>query len=336
MKTKTTFSILFLFVLFFSCQEKASKKASFYHWKTKAVFSKQYETAINIAQSNAIYLHYFDIESTQKANWQSDGVFPTYVLQDVAKQYKDFKIIPVVFISNKIFKTKDLNINSLSNRIKTLINQISQKHFNKKITEIQIDCDWTESSKNAYFKLLESLNTEYSINATIRLHQIKFKDKTGVPPVQSGTLMVYNIGDLKDQKQNSILENNIVKQYINPESTYPLKLNIALPLFSQTVVFNNDNQIKLIKDSDRSVLESDFHFKKVDKTNFQVVKDTLYKGFYLSKGYNLKIEELNETEVINSYKTIKDSKLDVNELIIYHLDQNSLSNINLKSMLKQL
>ena len=336
MKTKTTFSILFLFVLFFSCQEKASKKASFYHWKTKAVFSKQYETAINIAQSNAIYLHYFDIESTQKANWQSDGVFPTYVLQDVAKQYKDFKIIPVVFISNKIFKTKDLNINSLSNRIKTLINQISQKHFNKKITEIQIDCDWTESSKNTYFKLLESLNTEYSINATIRLHQIKFKDKTGVPPVQSGTLMVYNIGDLKDQKQNSILENNIVKQYINPESTYPLKLNIALPLFSQTVVFNNDNQIKLIKDSDRSVLESDFHFKKVDKTNFQVVKDTLYKGFYLSKGYNLKIEELNETEVINSYKTIKDSKLDVNELIIYHLDQNSLSNINLKSMLKQL
>ncbi|WP_055445805.1 hypothetical protein [Lacinutrix mariniflava] len=336
MKTKTTFSILFLFVLFFSCQEKASKKASFYHWKTKAVFSKQYETAINIAQSNAIYLHYFDIESTQKSNWQSDGVFPTYVLQDVAKQYKDFKIIPVVFISNKIFKTKDLNINSLSNRIKTLINQISQKHFNKKITEIQIDCDWTESSKNAYFKLLESLNTEYSINATIRLHQIKFKDKTGVPPVQSGTLMVYNIGDLKDQKQNSILENNIVKQYINPESTYPLKLNIALPLFSQTVVFNNDNQIKLIKDSDRSVLESDFHFKKVDKTNFQVVKDTLYKGFYLSKGYNLKIEELNETEVINSYKTIKDSKLDVNELIIYHLDQNSLSNINLKSMLKQL
>ena len=148
--------------------------------------------------------------------------------------------------------------------------------------------------------------------------------------------MLYNVGDLKNKQQNSTLESSIVKQYINTETDYPLSLNIALPLFSQTVITNNDNKIKIIKNTERNVLENDDHFKIIDNYNLMVVKDTLYKGFFLSKGYNLKFEEINETVITESFKIIKNSNLKINEVIFYHLDEKSLSNINIKEIIEKL
>tara|TARA_B110000459_G_scaffold15373_1_gene14932 strand:- start:2754 stop:3200 length:447 start_codon:yes stop_codon:yes gene_type:complete len=148
--------------------------------------------------------------------------------------------------------------------------------------------------------------------------------------------MLYNVGDLKNKQQNSTLESSIVKQYINTETDYPLILNIGLPLFSQTIITNNNNRIKIIKNTERNVLENDDHFKIVDNLNLMVVKDTLYKGFFLSKGYNLKFEEINETVITESFTIIKNSNLKIDEVIFYHLDEKSLSNINLKKIIEKL
>lgn len=312
------------------------KKFSFYHWKSNAEYNKSYQKALNTTQTNKIYLHYFDVETVHKPRWGSDGIFPTYVLNSIAQDYQEFEIIPVVYITNRVFKTRNLDVTDLSNRIKKLINQISKTHFNKEIKQIQIDCDWTESTRGAYFELLGQLQNYFEIDVTIRLHQIKYKNITGVPPVKKGTLMLYNVGDLKNRKQNSTLEASIVKRYVDKNTDYPLSLNIALPLFSQTVLTNNDNEIKIIKNTERNVLENDDHFKIIDNLNLMVVKDTLYKGFFLSKGYNLKFEEINETVIIESYKIIKNSDLKINDVIFYHLDEKSLSNINLKEIIENL
>ena len=333
--------ILFSFlriVMISSCtnDNTSHENISFYHWKSKAIFNKSHQKAINIAQTNKIYLHYFDIENLHEPTRSNDGIFPTYVLKSVTQEYQKFEIIPVVYIANRVFKAKDLNITFLSNRIKKLINQISKVQFNKEFKQIQIDCDWTGSTRGAYFKLLKQLQNHFEIDVTVRLHQIKYKKKTGVPPVKKGTLMLYNVGDLKNKQQNSILESSIVKQYINSETDYPLSLNIGLPLFSQTIVTNNDNKIKIIKNTERRRLESDDHFKKNDNLNLVVVKDTLYKGFFLSKGYNLKLEEIDENVIIASYNVLKESKLNVDEVIFYHLDEKSLSNINLKALIENL
>jgi len=313
-----------------------TKNISFYHWKSKALYTKSYEKAIRISKTNKIYFHYFDIQTIHEPSWNNDGIFPTYVLKSVAKEYKNMEIVPVVYITNRVFKTKDLDILNLSQKIQNLINQISKYQFNKEIKNIQIDCDWTQSTKYSYFQLLKQLNNHFEINVTIRLHQIKYKNKTGVPPVKKATLMLYNMGDLKNKQQNATLESAIVKQYINTETNYPLLLNIALPLFSQTVITNNDNEIKIIKNTERALLEKDKHFKKIDKLNFTIIKDILYKGFFLTKGYNLKLEEIKESEIISAYKIIKDSHLKTNEIIFYYLDEKVLSNINLNTLIKEL
>jgi len=331
------YSLLILLITSSCFNDRYSKKnISFYHWKSKAVFNKSYEQAINISKTNKIYLHYFDIETLQEQSWDNDEVYPTYVLKSVSEEYKKLEIVPVVYITNRVFKTYNLNIPDLSNRIIQLINQISVEHFDKEIKQIQIDCDWTQSTRNSYFELLKQLQNYFEIDVTIRLHQIKYKNRTGIPPVKKGTLMLYNVGDLKNRQQNSTLESSIVKQYINSETEYPLILNIGLPLFSQTVVSNSDNEVKIIKNTERFMLENDSHFKKNDEINFTIIKDTLYKGVFLSKGYNLKLEEIKETEIIASHKIIRESNLTTNEIIFYHLDEKSLSNINLNELLEKL
>jgi len=330
--------ILILLLLSFSCSKKEARKdeIAFYHWKAKADFTESYSEAIKTTDANTVYMHYFDIESLKEPSWRDDGIYPTYVLKSVDEAYQKLNIIPVVYIDNRVLKTEKLDVLHLADRISKLIDQISNKHFQKKIQQVQIDCDWTMRTKSEYFALLKALKSKYDIGVTIRLHQIKFQNKTGVPPVNRGTLMLYNMGDLRNTKENSILESAIVGQYIDERSTYPLELKTALPLFAQTVVTNNNNKIKLIKNTDRKFLENDPHFEQIDATNFKLVKDTLYKGFYLVKGYNLKLEEVKSSEISASYELIKDSKLKTDGLIFYHLDDRSLSNYDLKNTIEKL
>lgn len=332
---KYTIVLICAFVLLISCDTNKSKY-SFYHWKTDAIYTPTISTALNATKTKKIYLHYFDIETKNIANEYGENIFPTYVIQNIAKEYKNYKIIPTVFISNSVFSNQNTDIKNLAEKVDKLISQISLDHFKKEHKEIQIDCDWSQSTKNSYFEFLKLLQNHYEVSVTIRLHQIKFQEKTGIPPVKKGTLMVYNVGDLKNISENSILESKIVAQYINKSSHYPLELNIALPLFSQTVIFNNENKIRLSSYTEKEMLENDAHFEAVSKNLFTVVQDTLLKGFYLSEGFQLKLEDSNEKEIVNSYKIIKNSKLKTEEIIFYHLDDKSLKNIDLNQLIKKL
>ena len=57
------------------------------------------------------------------------------------------------------------------------------------------------------------------------------------------------MGDFKKENENSIFESKIVEQYINTSTNYPLDLHLGLPLFSQTIVTNNDHDYKIIKNT---------------------------------------------------------------------------------------
>lgn len=328
MKKHVVYSCFMVLMTLCSCNERG--EISFYHWKARAKYTEACGEALELSEIQKIYLHYFDIKQS------SDEALPIYILKNVDEEYKGFEIVPVIYITNEVFKHENLVSQELAKKVAKLIDEISLRHFGREIREIQVDCDWTQSTRSAYFNLLRDLGSEFEIDATIRLHQIKFMQKTGVPPVNKGTLMLYNVGDLKNKQQNSILEASIVKQYINAETSYPLPLNIGLPLFSQTVLFNNDDRVKIIKDTDRFMLENDRHFVRRDELNFEVVCDTLYKGYYLSKGYHLKVEEVDEREIVTSYKIIKKSELITDEIILYHLDDASLSNIDLNELIDKL
>lgn len=314
--------ILLLISVFFctSCQKKKETRFSFYHWKSKAEYTNTIGSALEITKTKKIYVHFFDVDAGRESNEAYKDLYPKYTLLQVSQQFQSFEIIPVVYIVNSTLDGAD--INTLSNRITGLINQISDWRFHRKPKTIQLDCDWTSSTREQYFSLIKLMQQFYDVNVTIRLHQIKYQKETGIPPVDHGTLMLYNIGHLDSTSENSILESSIVSDYINPYTSYPIPLDVALPIFSQTVIQSKEKQIRIVPGADATPLEKDnHHFQRVDDHLFTVVADTLFKGFYLSPGYTLKLEKTTEAEIVNSYQLLKESKLHLEDVVFYHLDE---------------
>lgn len=336
MRPAHIFIALFFIVLLSACSNHSGNEFAFYHWKKSAKLDGASKEALELAGCKKLYLHYFDVDVVKEPEYGDEGVYPISVLRRVDEATRDLDIVPVVFITNRVFKTKQNPI-ELAGRIKDLIGEMNQSNFGRAITEIQLDCDWTVSTREPYFALLEELKKYFEVSVTIRLHQIKYHDKTGVPPVEKGVLMVYNVGELKDMSQNSILQSNIVADYINSETDYPLELNIALPLFSQMVVKNNDGEIRLLKNDTRETLDAATdYFKLTDENLYEVLNDTLYRGLYLYKGYQIKMEMADENEVVKAYQIIKNSRLKTGEVIFYHLDNEVLAKTDIKNLIQQL
>ena len=99
---------------------------------------------------------------------------------------------------------------------------------------IQFDCDWTEETKDNYFGFLRQyrLLSGNVISAAIRLHQLKYSDSTGIPPVDYGVLLYYNTGNDDEGEDRSIYERSMTHRYTPSLRSYPLTLDIALPIFS--------------------------------------------------------------------------------------------------------
>ena len=132
-------------------------------------------------------MHYFDVDFIEGLEGK-EKVFPIYQLKHVDQSYQEFEVIPVVFITNKVLKSS-ISIPELGDKIINLIHQISETHFQKIHNIVHLDCDWTLSTREVYFELIEHMEKSIKVVPTIRLHQIKYKEKTGVPPVEDLSLI---------------------------------------------------------------------------------------------------------------------------------------------------
>ena len=117
MKKIVVFGLILISV--FSCSTDSSiepkNNISFYHWKSNADYHKSYDIALKSAQSNKVYMHYFDV-----VNKQSEYVLsPVYVLKRVDQAYKNLDITPVIYIENRVFQSSYLNLPDLVLKLKT-------------------------------------------------------------------------------------------------------------------------------------------------------------------------------------------------------------------------
>ncbi len=176
------------------------------------------------------------------------------------------------------------------------------------IHDILIDCDWSEKSKDNYFYLLEKIKSKfqnYKIEATIRLWQYKYYEKSGIPPVDSGLLMCYNMMNPEDVKtENSIGTSNELNQYIIHDK-YKLKLNIALPLYSWSLIFRG-NQFKGILSSDFDLNKDSINFKKTGDNKYKLQDDIRFGDYYLRNGDEIRIEKISDSEIQDMISTLTD------------------------------
>lgn len=161
--------------------------------------------------------------------------------------WKTREIVPTVFLTNEVFrKISNEKIEWLAAKIAETTAGFGQ------FQAFQVDCDWTPSTREAFFLFLKKLRAQLPpgnvLSATIRLHQYKFPQKTGVPPVDRGMLMFYNTGDVdQESDRNTVFHPDDALKYLDgAPKNYPLPLDLALPLFSWGLVFREGELWKIV------------------------------------------------------------------------------------------
>jgi len=298
----------------------------FYYWRSTFNLNKNEQQTLNKSKVGNLYTRFFDVVK------QNDQFLEVGIININKEISTDKKIVPVIFITNETwFNIKPNDIQFLAVKINERINKIHSNHKLNLENEIQIDSDWTASTKNDYFKFLQALKqiSKKNITCTLRLHQVKDKLQTGIPPVDKMYLMCYATSSpLKNQEQNSILDVRTLKSYLRNLEDYPIKLDIALPIYSWGIITNHLGKKKLINALTAEELMQNKNFKMIIKNNFEVLKDDFYFGLYLNKGFKIKIEEIAEKDITESLNFI-DEKLNYPfHIIYYHLDERFTKNYN--------
>lgn len=322
---KRTFRLLIFILLMTSCSKTdINNDYGFYYWRSKLNLTKNEQQILNSSKVPNLYTRFFDVVK------QNDQFLEVGVISLDKDLSINKKIVPVIFITNETwFNIKQNKIEFLANKINDHINKIKSNHKLDLANEIQIDSDWTTSTKNDYFKFLQTLKriSKKNVTCTLRLHQVKDKLQTGIPPVGKMYLMCYATSSpLENQKQNSILDVNTLKSYLKDLDDYPVKLDVALPIYSWGIVTNHVGKRKLINALTAEELMQNKNFRKIDDDHFEVLKDDFYFGMYLNKGFKIKVEEISGKDLLESINFINE-KLDYKPLLIYyHLDERFTKN----------
>jgi hypothetical protein len=241
-----------------------------------------------------------------------------------------------VFITNQTLQqASPAQAAELPGKIIQLIKGILEKYKLPAPTEVQLDCDWSESTKDKYFALLKKIKEGFpgiQLSATIRLYQTKYHQKAGVPPVDKGLLMCYNIGNLKSLATgNSIIENSELEKYIGNLNSYPLPLDVALPIFNWKVWFRNGQYKGITEALPDSLLHGPLFAQS--KQQFTALYDTVVAGYELRKGDVLRLENSGYPVVMAAAKSIA-SKLKNTQcrVSLYHLDSLLLSKFSIHEL----
>ena len=124
------------------------------------------------------------------------------------------------------------------------------------------------------------------------LHQIKYSSRTGIPPVDRGMLMFYNMGKINAlDNLNSIYNDKDAGKYTGAIKTYPLPLDVVLPMFGWVVHIRDNKITGLLNEEMITELGTDKRFKAWGKNSFSATESFFLHGNYFMKGDLLKIEE---------------------------------------------
>lgn len=318
-----------------SCKHES--KRSFYYWKSVFRLSAEERSYMDELQISKLYIRFFDVDLEES----SQQAIPIAKIRFAEKISPRFEVVPVVYIVNRTLqKLKPQDINDLASKIYKQADIIASSN-NINFEELQVDCDWTDSSHEKYFSLLESIKQHLRkkdriLSATIRLHQVKYKKITGIPPVDRGMLMYYNMGKITaGASPNSIFNTDDAAKYIEHLHDYPLSLDVALPAFSWGIHIRNNKVIELLSNMNLSDFKNNVNFTQQGEYTFSVSHSFFFRGFYFMKNDIVKFEEITPAQCNIAAKQLKSKvKEPAVSISIFHLDSLIISHYEKKDFEK--
>jgi hypothetical protein len=318
-----------LLILFFAAyclnaceKDKAPKTMSFYYWRTRFSLDSLEQNTVRDNDVHTLYLRYFDVDWPET----DSAPMPITTLQfDTLPA--SFTIIPVILLRNRVFQKLDSGmIDSFVTRIAGLVSHISTS-IHATPREIQFDCDWTETTKDTYFRFLRQYHAASNllVSCTIRLHHVKYPDRTGIPPVDHGVLMFYNMGIIDAGTGNSIYDRNIAHRYTPSLRSYPLQLDLALPIFSWGLQVRNGKVIQLLDKMDAAAFEKDTNFVRNGSKGFAAKHAGFRGGYYFQENDAVKIESVSKDDLLEIVNEVnRHSNHRIRNVIFYDLDSQDL------------
>jgi hypothetical protein len=344
---KIVASLSFLLLLFALWQMGTLKRTSatraIYYWKTsfeKNTYGNERENDfIQKHEIKKMYVKLLDVDYSDGA-----GIFPASKtrIEYYPGEFVDSTFyIPVIYITNQVLLHLDsANMdyyakNFISNALRL------ETHIHRPVKEIQIDCDWTKSTRDTYFKLLLCMKKwapQYQYSVTLRLYPYKYRNELGIPPVNRVMLMVYNIDNARNYKQaNSIFNVNEAAKYLRKKN-YPLPMDYALPVFSWTLVYRNHQFLRVFTNNIIPEINTNIYagqidsrlLKRLEPNLFLVVKPNRgYDPYSLKSGDILKVESCGEKELIEASLLISRLPFTPQTTIaLFDLDPNDLEKIS--------
>ncbi len=297
-----------------------SGENSVYYWQTWYSTNDYEKRFLADHDIQTMYIRFFDVEPSPGWNEQDKCVPVATISFPRDETFGDFHIVPVVFITPEAIVEYESFTDHLAHRIYAMC-----KRNNITINEVQFDCDWTTSTREAYFQFLvevrEALKNYFekgiAVSSTIRLHQLA----QAPPEVDYGVLMCYNTGDFKDfNTQNAILDIKDVQPYAKYLKQYKLPLKLALPDYSWDVEFDGNKSFVRL-DRYNSFYDT-AKMKKLGNGMYEITREVPEEA----------VKYIRHEEV--SAKTILDVKALVEKnygkmpIVLYHLDSVQLSKYN--------
>ena len=225
---------------------------SVYYWSTtlnmdsvKTAFMRNYDIS-------RMYIRYFDVVADQ-----SGRAVPNATLKFATDVPQGIDIVPTVFVMPECLRQDRSRLASLI--VKRVV-QMNETNDVYNVKEIQIDCDWTQSTRQLYAEFMQAMMREchsrhLKLSSTIRLHQ---RAQTP-PPADRGVLMTYNTGDATDIRcHKPILDMHDAAPYLPRLNDYKLKLSTAYPIFTWRILFRGGRFVGFIhNDGEYPILPSD-------------------------------------------------------------------------------
>jgi hypothetical protein len=300
---------------------------SAYFWKSAGSMNASERRAFDSLRVTTLFVKFFDLVWDDRI----DDLTPVAAIKSDSTGWPNHvSIVPVVFLTEEGMAR--VNPNRISDIAHKLVSKIISLVRANGITfkEIQFDCDWTERSRPQYFALIEAVRSASPgtlLSATIRLHQVKYLSRTGVPPVDRGMLMFYNMSNWRDvQTKNSILDLDKASSYTDFISRYPLPLDCVLPVFRWVLVYRNDRFLAILRDVGESELVANKALESLGDHRFKARSETNAFGIRLIPGDLLRAEAVNDRELHDAKQVclqqIRNSSV---RLALYHWDSLILS-----------
>lgn len=245
-------------------------KISYYHWANRYTDDP---ASLQRYAPKQLYLKLLDIGYRN----QQLSINPTSI-----RTAPSVAVTPVVYIDNNALKLGSLN--AIHAQILTHIPPQTYQH-------LQVDCDWTGQTRDAYFKFLERLKVDYPhISVTLRLHQVKYAKRTGVPPVERAALMYYNMSDITDPEINNyILDTEEGQRYLYNFEHYPLPLDLALPLYQQTRVIRHGKLVQLANSAEVNTAKTE----RLKANHYKVTQGHYWQEYYLYPDDELRVDTVD-------------------------------------------